>query len=432
MLSRLSTFKRGFVSTFGLDVISRGVSAIATVLFVRALGVESFAYVILFLNLGQFTGSALTGGIRMRYMRVEAERVSRGDPQPTGFAFAWGASLVLVISVAALSFAGATLAEVGNDTGDRLLFVGLTAGFTVGHASIELAMYHYQAHLRFVRAGVAGATRNIAILVVAVAATAGLIEDGQTIAAWVVAGIIAVALVTCVPIAIATRKARSLSSLRGDFGRESGWLTVYYLTSAGFAYASMFVVAALLNDEAVASYGAALRYTSIVMGPTPALLAIIRIRTSQSDIIDSTQRQTAMMLAWIKRATLPVAAVLSLAALAAPFAIPLIDDGRYPNSIPIFQLLLIGALVSYATMPSANLLMSKRRYQLLAGVYALALVIEVGAVALAAELSGVVAVAGATSLVGSVEASLVAYLATRVSAAAPRADAALPQASGGD
>jgi O-antigen/teichoic acid export membrane protein len=427
MLSRLSTFKRGFLSTFGLDVVSRGLSAVATVLFIRALGVESFAYLILFLNVGQFTGSALTGGIRMRYMRVEAERVSRDDPRPTGFALAWGSSMVLVVSVAALCLAGATLAEVGDSSTDRLLFIGLAAGFTLGHASIELAMYHFQAHLRFIRGGVAGVSRNAAILAVAIAATAGLVEGGAAVAAWTVGGVVAVALVTCVPIALSTLGTRTLAGLRGDFGRESGWLTLYYLASAGFAYASMFVVASLLDDEAVASFGAALRYTAIVMGPAPALLAIIRIRTSQRDIVDSAQRQAAMLVGWVKRATLPVAGVLGVAALAAPLAIPLIDDGRYPDSIPVFQLLLIGALVNYATMPSANLLMSKRRYKLLAGVYAIAVAIQVAAVALAAELSGVVAVAATTSAVTAVEASFVAYLATRVaplSAAADRVGAA--------
>ncbi|HEU5142017.1 MAG TPA: hypothetical protein VFU04_02555, partial [Solirubrobacterales bacterium] len=76
------------MSTLGLNVLARGLSAIATVLLVRSLSVDSFAYVVLFLNVGQFAGSALTGGIRERYMRVEAERVSRGSSEQTGFALA--------------------------------------------------------------------------------------------------------------------------------------------------------------------------------------------------------------------------------------------------------------------------------------------------------------------------------------------------------
>lgn len=424
MWSRLSRFRRGFVSTLALDVVSRGLSAIALVLLIRSLGVDSFAYVILFLNLGQFAGSALTGGIRMRYMRIEAERVSRGDPQPTGFGLAWGTSLTLVAAVALASFAVVSLAEAGGTPAERALFVGLTAGYTLGHASVELAMYHYQAHLRFIRGGTVGAARSAAILAVSVLAATGAIESGPVVAAWIAGAVGLAALVNCVPLVLQTLGGRTLDSLGGEFGRESGWLTLYYLTSAGFAYASIFVVATLLDDEAVASFGAALRYTAIVMGPAPALLAVIRVRTSQHDIVDSAKRQKDLMLNWLKRATLPMAVVLGVAAALAPIVIPIVDDGRYPDSVPIFQLLLITALFNYATMPSANVLMSKRRYKLLANVYAVAMAVQVAVVAVAAELSGVVAVAAAMAVVTAIETSFIAYLAMRIAPAGPSAAAA--------
>lgn len=419
MWRRLSTFKRGFVSTFSFDVLARGLSAVATVMFIRSLGVGSFAYVVLFLNLGQFTGSALTGGVRMRYMRVEAERVSRGKSEKTGFALAWGASMALVVAAAALCIAAASIAGVGGSHADRAVFVGVVAAFTVGNASIELAMYHHQAHLAFSRAGRIGLYRSAAILVIAAVVTAGLLDSGPAVAAWTAAAVLSVAAVACWPLVLDTWGARAAAAARGDFGRESAWLTVYYLTSAGFAYASIFVAAALLDDAAVASYGAALRYTAIVLGPTPALLAVLRIRTSQRNVVDSTEVQRGMMVNWIKRSTIPLAVVLGAAAVLAPVLIPVIDEGRYPDSIAVFQLLLVGALFICATLPSVNLLMTQRRYRLLAGVFAVALVIQVAAVALAAEIGGVVALSGATTAVQAGEASFVAYLATRVPLAAP-------------
>jgi O-antigen/teichoic acid export membrane protein len=410
---RLSTFRRGFASTFALNVCARGLSAIATVLLVRSLTVESFAYVVLFLNVGQFAGSALTGGIRMRYTRVEAERVSRGSAEQTGFALAWAAGLALVLGVAALCLVGVRLLDPSTAGGDPTLFVALAAAFTAGQASVEMAMYHYQAHLKFVRAGAIDVSRGAAMLLAALVATFGVIGSGEAVAAATALAVLLVAAIPCLPLARRTLRARPIASVVGDFGRESGWLTAYFLASAGFAYATIFLVAALLDDQAVASYGAALRYISIVFGPFPALMAVLRVRSAQQDIVDSTKLQLGMLARWVKRAGPLVAVVLGLAALLAPVAIPLVDGGRYPDSVAIFQLLLISAFFEYATMPGPNLLLSQRRYRLLAAIYAVALVVQVPAVVIAS-FGGVVAVAAATTAVRSVDWLAIAYLATRV------------------
>jgi O-antigen/teichoic acid export membrane protein len=424
MWQRLSTFRRGFASTFALNVIARGLSAIATVLLVRSLSVDSFAYVVLFLNVGQFAGSALTGGMRMRYMRVEAERVSRGSSEQTGFALAWTASMALVLGVAALCLVGVKLLDPSASGDDQLLFVALAAAFTAGHASVELAIYHYQAHLQFVRAGLIDISRGVALLAAALVAALGLIESGATVAACTAGAVLLVAAIPCVPLALRTLQARPLASIAGDFGRESGWLTCYYLTSAGFSYATIFVIAALLDDQAVAAYGAALRYMSIVFGPFPALMAVLRVRSSQKDIVDSTTLQLSMLANWVKRVGPPVAIVLALAAAAAPFLLPLVDDGRYPEAVPIFQILLISAFVEYATMPGPNLLLSQRRYELLAGVYSIALAVQLLVVGVTATVAGVIAVAAASTAVRSVAWVMIAYLATRVH---PRTQSPAPQ-----
>jgi O-antigen/teichoic acid export membrane protein len=413
LYGRLSTFRRGFVSTFSLDVAGRGLSALATVLFIRALGVESFAYLVLFLTVGQFAGGALTGGVRTRYLRAEAERVSRGEEQATGFALALLTGLGLIAAVGALFYLGASLAG-GADSE----FIALATLFTGGHASVELAMFHNQAHLRFARGGAIGVARSISLLAVAVVATSGAIASGPAVAGAAAGGIAGVALIACAPLVRQTIAVPARAALGGHFGSEAAWLTVYYLASAGFAYANVFVVASILDDEAIASYGAAARYLAIVLGPVPALLAVIRVRTSQHDVVDSTHLQKDMLLSWAKRTIGPALAIVVAAALAAPFLIPVLDHGNYPDSIPIFQLLMIPALVIYTTMPGASMLMAQHRYRTLAGIYAVALALEVATGVLAAELIGVIAVAATAAVVGAGEAMSTALVALRIRAPA--------------
>jgi O-antigen/teichoic acid export membrane protein len=409
-----SIFRRGFMSTFTLDVLGRGLSALATIVFIRALDVSSFAYLVLFLNIGQFAGSALTGGIRMRYMRTEAERVSRGHEGETGFALAMLTSLLVVVAVGAVALLGVTLVDSGGSQAERWLFVALTVAYTAGNAAVEMGIFHYQAHLRFVRAGVVGIARSVAIIVVAIVAAFGITESGPVTAALVTATVFVVAAVVCGPLVVRTLSVPSLDHFRGEFGRESAWLTVYYLGSAGFAYADIFIVAGFLDDAAVSSYGAALRYIAIVLGPMPALIAVMRVRTSQRDLVDSSHAQADLLGSWMRRSLVPVTLVIGAAALVAPFAIPLLDGGRYPDSIPIFQVMLLPALVNYLTVPGPNLLMTQKRYRLLAGIYAVALVVQLIAAGGIATVAGVVSVAAVASTVGAIEAGIVAYLASRL------------------
>jgi O-antigen/teichoic acid export membrane protein len=362
----------------------------------------------------------------MRYTRMEAERVSRGSDVPAGFAAALGGSLVLVVATGAVALPGAAILGVGDSASETAIFLLLATAFTAAFSVIELVRQHHQAHLKFTRAGLLGVARGAAMLVVGVLATVGATRSGPAVAAWLAAGSSLVAAASALPILRSSGHATPQADVREGrlaLGPEAGWLTVYYIASGGFSYASVFVVATLLSDAALASYGAATRYLAIVLGPMPALLVVLRVRTSQADIVDSGALQAGMLLRWVRRVGPPVVVALGAMALLAPVVIPMVDDGRYPDSIPIFQLLLASALFTYATMPGPNLLMTQRRYRLLAGVYAVALVAMVGAGAIAAEASGVVAVAAVTAVIGSIEMCVVAWLALK---AGRRATAATP------
>jgi O-antigen/teichoic acid export membrane protein len=390
----LSTFKRGFVSTFVLDVSARGLSALALVLLVRTLDVGDFAYVVLYLSVGAFAGSFSTSGIRIRYMREEAERVSRGHGEPSSFYMAVVSSAVMIGGATGLALLVATVLSVGDSAADRTTFVGLAALYTLGHASTELAMYHHQAHLAFTRAGVFGVLRSAVTCAAALAAAVGLISSGPVVSLCISLGVAAVGFTVCAPLMLATWGSRHGVEGSLGFGREANWLTVFYMASAGFTYSTMFLVAALLDDTAVASWGAAERYSSIVFGPVPALVAVLRVRTSQHDVVDSVSTQVDMLIRWIKQAALPTVAISGIMAALAPVLIPMLDGGRYPQSVTIFQLLMIASVAVYIAMPASNLLIAQRRYRLLAMLYLGFLLVQSGGCALAGRAWGVIGIAG--------------------------------------
>jgi O-antigen/teichoic acid export membrane protein len=209
---------------------------------------------------------------------------------------------------------------------------------------------------------------------------------------------------------------------RFGFGSESIALTFYSVASAGRAYATIFLVAALLDDMAVASYGAALRYIAVVKGPVPALISVLRVRTAQRDMVDSAEAQIAMLRNWARRSGPLVFVALGIAAVVAPFAIPIIDGGRYPLSVPLFEIQLVGAFVTLVTLPAPSLLITQRRYALLGWINTASLVSNIVLAVIAAPLLGVVGVTAVGTLVTIAQFLTVSYCAMATppeSAAAP-------------
>jgi O-antigen/teichoic acid export membrane protein len=412
-VSRLSTFKRAFASTLGFNVIARGLSAITLVVLLRALPTEDFAFIVLMLNVGQFLGGAATGGLRLRYARLEAERVSRGEDEPSAFHSTLMTGSALVVGVAIVGFLIATILDIGQGSGERITFALLGTGFTLASASVEMAIYHYQAQLAFVRAGVIEVLRNGLILVVAVVAWAGVLDSGDGVGLGFDVTLGVLALATSLPVALATRGAVRGKDGRFGFGKETVALTFYSLASAGWAFLDIFLVAALLDATAVASYGAALRYMSLVTGPVPALIAILRVRTSQHDMVDSRYAQREMLNRWFRQTFWPAAVLIGSAAVASIWLIPVLDNGRYPESVPIFQIFLALAFVQYVVLPATGLLIAQKRYSTIGWVNVVAVVVNVAAAVIAAPTVGVIGVAICGSSIGIGQTLAVVYLAIR-------------------
>jgi O-antigen/teichoic acid export membrane protein len=412
-MARLSTFKRGFASTFGLELVSRGLSALTLLLLLRSLSVSSFAFIILLLNVGNFLGSAATGGIRLRYARLEAERISRGHETPSAFHWTLISGTGVVMIIGLIGLGGAALVGVGPDGGERLVFALVALLYTLSTAALEMTVYHYQAHLEFTKAGLVQILRSAIMFVVALIAALGVLSDGTAVGVGFDFGLVIVALALAVPVALSTRGSTLGREGRFGFGRETASLTLYSLASAGWAYLDIFLVAFLLDDFAVASYGAALRYAAIIMGPVPALIAVLRVRTSQSDLVDSEPAQRELMANWAKRTALPAAAILGTAALAAIWVIPFIDGGRYPLSVPIFQILMVAGFAQFVALPSAGVLVTQKRYSTLGWINAAMVLLNVPAAIAVAPALGPVGVAGAGTLITLLQIGAVVYMASR-------------------
>jgi len=408
--TRLS-YRRGFATTLALDIVARGFSAISVVVLVRGLDVSAYAFMTLFMTVAQFTSSAATGGVRTMYLRTEAERVSRGSRgSASDFLGACLRAALVLAAFAGVVLAASMFVHFSATASSTTHLVAYSLAFAAGFATVELAIAHHQAHRRFFTAGLLNAGRAAVILAVSIVVTAT--SSADLLALLFTLGLALLGVVAVVSV-LRGAPAPAGHALRPRFSAEELWLSAYFLAAAGFAYVDIVVAGALLDSHEVASLGAGLRYLAVVLGAVPALAAVLRVRTSQVDVVDSLEHQRRMMLAWVKRAAAPVAVTFAAIALLAPVVIPHIDHGRYPASVQVLQIFLVMAFTAYVTAPMASMLMAQRRFRVLAALYGLALAIN---------LAGDLVVAGRYGVVGIaiVSSSTYAVLDTTMSLTAIR------------
>jgi O-antigen/teichoic acid export membrane protein len=394
------SFRRGFTLTFAADLVTKGLSAATVVVLIRGLTVSAYAYTTLFLTLAQFAGAAAGGGVRTRYLREEAEALSRGAERSSATPFTIslikGSLLIAILAVCLLPISG--LLHLGARFGAGPGLIVYSAGFAAGYGTTELAIAHNQARRRFRTAALLSVLRASALLTAAVLITA----THQTV--WLlslsfVAAMVTVGAVTAAPIAWPAIRSPGLRTAAMRFDSEERLLSLYYLAAAGFAYVDVLVASALLSQRQVATLGAALRYLTIALAAVPSLGAILRVRTAQVDMVDSTSAQRAMIVRWVRYGAAPIAGAVGLLILVVPWAIPLADGGRYPASIPVLQVFLVTCAATYLTAPAVSVIMAQRRYGALATMYGAGLAINLIGDVLVAHRFGAVGIAVVSSSV---------------------------------
>jgi O-antigen/teichoic acid export membrane protein len=371
-------FRRGFAETFVLDVVARALSAASIVVLIRGLDVSAYAFVTLFLIFAQFLASAAGGGVRLRYLRREAERISRGESRDSvsfGAALASSSVLVAVNALAFLPFVAAFVDVPAAGTAWGLVVYSM--GFGIGWGAIELAIAHYQSRKRFRLAGGIGVLRAAAILGVSVLVVMIDASGPPPLALWFVGGMLLAGTIAAAWV-LGRRDPSADGTLRERwlFSSEEGWLTAYLLAAAGFAYIDVIVASIFLDERGIATLGATLRYLSVALAAIPAIGAVLRVRVSQTDVVDSGENQRALILHWLRVTVLPGAAVLGISIALVPFVIPLIDGGRYPGSIIALQILLVSAVAAYVSEPGSNVLMAQDRNAALAMLFGVALAVN--------------------------------------------------------
>jgi O-antigen/teichoic acid export membrane protein len=127
------------------------------------------------------------------------------------------------------------------------------------------------------------------------------------------------------------------------------------------------------NDRNLAEFGAGFRYYSvltIVLTSVHTLfLPLVQKTNSFEKIIDIVNQHHKLVLLLIP--------IILIGIVLAPFIFPIIDGGKYPNSVYVFQILSVSALISFAFSPHSNFLMKYKRFKYLLAIVSIGFVIHI-------------------------------------------------------
>jgi O-antigen/teichoic acid export membrane protein len=128
------------------------------------------------------------------------------------------------------------------------------------------------------------------------------------------------------------------------------------------------------NSHELATYGAAFRYYTLLSlalaSINVVLLPTIQQLKSASELDQLLSKHVRILIAF--------SLVTLTGAWLSRWIIPAIDMGKYPESIAVFRILAISAIISFALSPHANLLMRFEDFRFLTVLTSAALFINLG------------------------------------------------------
>ena len=169
------------------------------------------------------------------------------------------------------------------------------------------------------------------------------------------------------------RLRQSLAVLKALLRGDDRYLFAYFVILAVFGQVDIFILKALSDANQLASYGSAFRYyvlLSLALGAVHTVLLPAIHHARSTGGIGAVVRQQ-------QRLSLVFAPVVLLGAWLSGWIIPMVDTGRYPAAVPVFRLLCLSAIVSFAFSPHANLVVSDKSYRFLVTLVIAVLVIGV-------------------------------------------------------
>jgi O-antigen/teichoic acid export membrane protein len=343
---------RSILFVFSWDVIAKALTGAAGIVLIRAMAPADYANYTL-----AIAGAAIVAQtVAATFNRIYVVGYREFKLQGALSSFV-SVQLLLVAALVAI-----TLPFVGLHNALYWCAVLLVLGL----CGADMSRTAWQQQLRFGRFALIEVVR--AVLFFGGVVTAASLQSGA-ILAWQAVVVQAAASVVVFAAFLARhldvrqmltiREALRLSSR--IIGGRYRYLFAYFSVLTLFGQADVFMLKLLGDTRALATYGSAFRYYSLLLLALGAvhsvLLPQVQRLTRIADLRALFARQQRLLFLF-----LPF--VIGLAWASAWF-IPFVDKGKYPDAVLVFRVLSVSAAVSFAFSPYVNILLRFEHFEFL-------------------------------------------------------------------
>jgi O-antigen/teichoic acid export membrane protein len=354
---------KSVVQVFSLDLLSRIVLGVSAILLIRYMPPDQYATFTIALSATTVIGHMMTTGFNRTFI-IGYNRLGLGRA-PSAF---------LLLQIAFIAVLAAVLVPFAARL-HGLYPMGVA--LVLATCLAEFARTSFQCGLCFFRFSSVEILRAVVLL----AGVGVLIATSQSIRAFDVLAVHTAALFVVFllvfarrldwrefrQVGLAARWARTIAA--GTYR----YLFGYTILVAIMTQADVFLLRGLAGPGAVATYGSAFRYYTLLS------LALGAVHTVFLPLIKSMQSEQELhrLLSRHRRLVLAFAPAVLAGAVLSRWIIPMIDMGKYPEAVTVFQILSVSSIISFAFAPHVNVLLRFEDFRYLLGLTGASLAADV-------------------------------------------------------
>lgn len=357
-----------FITVFFFDMIVKFFTVIISILIIRCLTKTDYAVYTLFNSIGSFISGVLGSGVGLAYTRYAVQLRQQKNGEENNLYCVLRKWMILIGGVIVI---GGSCILAFIDKHEFNIIAGLMYGVLL--ANYQLNTVFFQAKEKYSIGGAVSNIKNIivAVVIFGVFALQRKMQVDYLLIIYLLA-MICSWMITVVYINrnfLAKENHEMIINKKSNILRlmlkESIWIILYMFMISAFNQIDVLILNYKCQQIDVATYGVAFKYYSLILSLLPSLQVVLRVRNSRAEMLESEELRRISVMNWIKKSTPIAVGLFVLGIFFARVLFPILNGNDYNDSIEIFNILLIGACLSYITAPNVSVMLAAGKQKIL-------------------------------------------------------------------
>lgn len=362
-----SLAKSNFAVVYYFDVVAKASVLFLSIVIIRNLTVMDYAQYTLFYSIGSFIPGVLGSGVGLAYTRYAVTLRERQE-YLDGVLFTRLKLYMLILTLLIGLFSiGIYLAfnNIFNVVHIYGIFWGLFSTL------YQLNVVFFQAREKYIYSGILANIKNLTIALPLLFVFCVIGQNNIYIVLSVyLAATIASWLGACLYINNILRREHFILHDYTEIScnqmlKDSIWTVLYMCTLNAFNQTDVMFLTRFCSPHEVAIYGVANKYYLVVLSLLPAILIVLRVKYSKGTIANNIVQRRSTIINWLKISGIFAILLIIIGSIASMLLFPYLNGEEYNESIIVFNILLIGASLSYMTAPNVSLMVSSGKQKVL-------------------------------------------------------------------